>query len=222
MAPDKQFIIDHMNADHQESLSLYLQAYCHVSANASKSARLEDITLSDLLITTSTSGSGGGGSKTRYSVPFTPAMESLAETRPRVVAMNHEALARLGLSDIAVPEYRLPRGLDAILFIAGLTLPLVFARQAHFEPGGVAASLLSDGARQVVYDWQPVVLPGILVTHALEAAAFAVLRLRVHRVRAFSGAWWAWMATVMVEGGFAWKWFAAVVRDERVRQKHSK
>lgn len=216
MPPTKQFIIDHMNADHQDSLSLYLQAYNRVPSSTAQSAHLEDITLSDLLITTT--GGTQDKTKTRYSVPINPPMTSLSDTRPRVVAMTNTALARLNLSDTPVPGYRFPRGLHALFLLASLALPFVLARPASF-PG---FALLPEGARQVAHAWQPWLLPGLLGTHALEAVAFARLRLRVHRVPAWSAAWWAWITTVMVEGVFAWRWFAEVVREERVRREHAK
>lgn len=222
MPPTKQFIIDHMNADHQDSLALYLQAYNRVPSSSAQSAHLEDITLSDLLITTTTTPTTGGTqpqTKTRYSVPINPPMTSLSETRPRVVAMTNTALARLNLSDVPVPGYTFPRGIHAIFLLASVALPFLLARPAPNFPG---FGLLPDSARQLTHACQPWLLPGLLGTHALEAVAFARLRLRVHRVPAWSAAWWAWITTVMVEGVFAWRWFAEVVREERVRREHAK
>lgn len=100
-APTKSFIIKHMNTSHADSLSLYLRAYCGVSAHFAHPAILQDISHSDLLIT---------AKGTRYSVPINPPMTSLAETRARVVAMHKDSLQRLGLSDITIAEYRPPAG----------------------------------------------------------------------------------------------------------------
>lgn len=216
MAPTKQAIINHMNADHQESLSLYLQAYCSVGASTAKTAQLQDLTLSDLLIRTADG--------TRYTVPFTPPLKSLSEARPRVVALHHAALSRLGLSDVKVTEYRLPLGRDGVALLASLALYALFSTRSHFEPGatGFVPSLLSEGVSKVCYDLQPFVNPGIFITHVFEVLAFSQLRLKVHRVPALSGVWWAWMGTTLLEGIFSWKRFADVVRDTRVRQEHSK
>lgn len=216
MAPTKQATINHMNADHQESLSLYLQAYCSVGAGAAKTAQLQELTLSDLLISTADG--------TRYTVPFTPPLKTLSEARARVVAMHREALTRLGLSDVKVTEYRLPLGRDGVALLTSLALYAFFSTRSHFEPGatGFVPSLLSEGARRVCYSVQPFVNPGIFITHVFEAAAFSVLRLKVHRVPLFSGVWWAWMGTTLLEGVFSWRRFADVVRDTRVRQEHSK
>lgn len=216
MAPSKKGIIDHMNADHQESLSLYLQAYCSVSASTASTAQLQELTLSDLLISTADG--------TRYTVPFTPPMKSLSEARPRVVALHHEALSRLGLSDVKVTEYRLPLGRDGVSLLASLALYAFFSTRAHLEPGatGFVPDLLSEGVRRVCYNVQPFVNPGIFITHFFEALAFSQLRLKVHRVPLFSGVWWAWMGTTLLEGVFSWRRFADVVQDTRVRQQHSK
>ncbi|KKK21964.1 hypothetical protein AOCH_001859 [Aspergillus ochraceoroseus] len=124
----KDFIIKHMNADHQRSLSLYLQVYCSVSSRASQPPKLEDIRLTDLVI----SAQG-----TRYTIPFHPPLNSLAETRGRVVAMHKECLQRLGLSDIVIKEYRGPRGVQLAVFTCCLAAYVVYARRANFLPGSL-------------------------------------------------------------------------------------
>ncbi|PKX89531.1 DUF2470 domain-containing protein [Aspergillus novofumigatus IBT 16806] len=98
-APTKSFIIKHMNTNHADTLSLYLRAYCGVSAHFAHPAVLQDISLSDLLI----SAKG-----TRYSVPINPPMTSFSEARARVVAMHKDSLQRLGLSDITIADNFLP------------------------------------------------------------------------------------------------------------------
>lgn len=56
----KDFIIKHMNADHQDSLTLFLQAYCGITSTQAKNSQLEEISTSNLIIT---------AQGTRYSVP---------------------------------------------------------------------------------------------------------------------------------------------------------
>ena len=216
-AANKAFIIQHMNADHQDSLVLYLQAYCHVSAKDAKSARLEDISLSDLVI------SADG---VRYSVPIDPPMKSLSETRSRVVAMYQDSLQRLGFSDIPIKEYRVPRGQHLVVFMVCLATYIGFARRSNFLPGSIIYESLGlekvPSFTQFCYDIQPLLLPGMVGIHLLEASVLAVVRLRPHRVPFLSGVWFAWMASTFIEGYGAFRRTGEMVKEERVKREESK
>ncbi|TPR11833.1 hypothetical protein CAN33_0050690 [Aspergillus niger] len=180
MAPDRSnisFTITHMNANHQDSLAAYLQVYCHVSAREAKSARLEDITLSDLVI------SANG---TRYTVPIDPAMGSFSESRSRLVAMHQECLARLGRSDITIKEYRRPEGIEIFLFFVFATALVAFSRRSNFLPGSLFYETVGLGAvpplAQLFYKTQPFVLTVMAGSHVVEASLFTVKRLKRHGV----------------------------------------
>lgn len=171
-APTKSFIIKHMNTSHADSLSLYLRAYCGVSAHFAHPAILQDISHSDLLIT---------AKGTRYSVPINPPMTSLAETRARVVAMHKDSLQRLGLSDITIAEYRPPQGLQVVSLVLVVATLVVFGRRSNFLPGSAFYETVGLDRYPVFtrfcYDVAPVVVGLLLGSHLVEATLLAVKRL---------------------------------------------
>ncbi|CAK43681.1 hypothetical protein AnigIFM59636_000632 [Aspergillus niger] len=220
MAPDRSnisFTITHMNANHQDSLAAYLQVYCHVSAREAKSARLEDITLSDLVI------SANG---TRYTVPIDPAMGSFSESRSRLVAMHQECLARLGRSDITIKEYRRPEGIEIFLFFVFATALVAFSRRSNFLPGSLFYETVGLGAvpplAQLFYKTQPFVLTVMAGSHVVEASLFTVKRLKRHGVPVLSLVWCAWVVSNLIEGYTVWRRFDWVVRQEGAKREHGK
>lgn len=205
----KTAIINHMNADHQDSLSLYLQVYNKVPSSDTKSARLEDLSLTDLVIT---------AAGTRYSVPITPPMKSFSDARPRVVAMQKECLDRLGVSDIVVTEYRVPQGATAVVFALCVASYALFCRRSNFLPGSFVYDSMFSGvpaAAEFCYRIQPLLFPGLLGAHVLEAGLLAVKRLRRHRVPFLSGVWWAWVVSTVIEGFGAWQRFDGMVKQKQ-------
>lgn len=214
---NKDFIIKHMNADHQDSLVLYLQAYCHVSAGDAKSARLEDISLSDLVI------SADG---VRYSVPFDPPMKSFSDTRSRVVAMYKDSLQRLGLSEFAIKEYRAPQGFQIVIFVTCLATYIGFVQRSNFLPGSIVYESLGlekvPVFTQFCYDIQPLLFPAMVGIHVLESGLLAFLRLRPHRVPLFSGLWFAWMASTFIEGFGAFQRIKGMVKEEETKRENRK
>ncbi|KAI9931764.1 hypothetical protein MW887_010343 [Aspergillus wentii] len=178
----KDFIIKHMNADHQDSLVLYLRVYSQISAREAKSARLEDISLSDLVI------SANG---TRYSVPVDPPMKTFSDARSRVVAMHKECLQKLGISDIIIKEYRAPRGAGAVTFAICLAILLGYPRQTDFQPGSILYDTIGlaniPSVAEFLYSFQPLLFPLVLGAHLLETTLFAFLRLKPHGVTFLSG-----------------------------------
>ncbi|KAL2822854.1 hypothetical protein BJX63DRAFT_209 [Aspergillus granulosus] len=205
----KAFIIKHMNANHSRSLSLYLRAFCGLSESASASPTLEDVRLDDLVISTPNGG--------RYTIPFSPPLDTLAGARPRVVAMHKDALRRLGLSDIKITTYAPPRGGQIIGFALCLAVFLGYSRRANFAPG----SLLYETAglarfprfTEFSYNYQPWVLGILSVLHGFEAVVLlGWQRLRKYNVKAFSALWWVWIVLGFVEGFPAWMRFDALVK----------
>ncbi|GIJ84482.1 hypothetical protein Asppvi_003329 [Aspergillus pseudoviridinutans] len=217
MAPDttnKSFIIKHMNSSHADSLSLYLRAYCGVSAHYAQPAVLQDISLSDLLIT---------AKGTRYSVPINPPMASFSETRARVVAMHKDSLQRLGLSDITIREYRPPHGLQIVSLAMIVATLVVFSRRSNFLPGSVFYEMTGLDRYPVLtrfcYNVAPVVVGLLLGVHLVEVTLLAVKRLRPHGVRVASGLWFAWIVSNFVEGLPVWRRFDEMVREERMKRE---
>ncbi|OJJ47750.1 hypothetical protein ASPZODRAFT_1769791 [Penicilliopsis zonata CBS 506.65] len=201
MADRKQFIINHMNNDHQDSLVLYLRVYCRVAASDARSAHLDDVKLDQLLL------SANGN---RYSVPLQPPMASLADTRARVVALHHECLAALGLSDVQIKVYQPPQGvIQSAVFLVCLATYIAFSRRGNFLPGSflyeTLSSAFSPSSTRVeqfmdfCYTIQPILITLMLGIHIAESALLAA-RLRRHRVPLFSRVWWAWEISCMIEG----------------------
>lgn len=216
--PSKSFIIKHMNADHQDSLALYLQVYCKVAGRDACSAQLEDISLHDLVIR---------AKGTRYSVPLSPPMGSLSETRSRVVAMHRECLERRGLSDIRISAYRPPRSLHHItVFAVCLATYVAFSTASNFLPGALFYEVVGlrrvPGFARFCFRIQPILLPLMVGIHVLEASLLAVKRLRRHRVPALSRVWWAWVVSCFIEGFGAFQRFDQMVREQQTKAESGK
>ena len=206
-------IIKHMNTVRQDSLSFYLQVYNNVPASDTKSVRLEDVTLNDLLIT---------AAGTRYTVAINPPMNSLSDARPRLIAMHKECLSRLGLSDIVINEYRLPRGGQAVAFVLCASFYILSARRSNFLPGSVVYDSLLHKVPSIAgycYDHHPVAFLAFLGVHSMEAVLLAVKRLRVHRVPFLSGVWWAWVISTVIEGMTAFQRIDGMVKEQREQKK---
>ncbi|KAL1970648.1 hypothetical protein VTN77DRAFT_4292 [Rasamsonia byssochlamydoides] len=208
-------IVDHMNADHQHLLPLFLEVYCLVPRSIAQSAKMEDVSLTELVIR---------ANRTRYRVPFEPPLSSLDDVKQRVIDMRDHCLKTLGISDIVIKEYQPPTGSHAVLFIICLTTFIAFSRRSNFLPGSMLYSLV---LRQVprfavfCYTIQPLLLSTMVVIHLSEATHLAVKRLRPHRVPFFSRLWWCWVIDDFITGFTALLRFDALVRKERnKREKH--
>lgn len=216
MADRRQRIVDHMNTDHQDLLPLFLEVYCLVprSSTAAQSAKLEDVSLSELVIS---------ANRTRYRIPFEPPLSSLDDVRQRVIDMRDHCLQTLGISDIVVREYRPPTGPYAVLFTVCLATFIAFSRRSNFLPGSTLYSVCALGHvprfAAFCYTIQPVLLTTMTAIHLAEAVHLAVKRLRPHRVPLFSWLWWAWVIDDFIEGVGALTRFDALVREERDRLK---
>ncbi|PWY95549.1 integral membrane protein [Aspergillus sclerotioniger CBS 115572] len=220
MAQDRSnlaFTITHMNANHQDSLASYLQVYCHVSSREAKSARLEDISLSDLLI------SANG---TRYTVPIDPPMESFSESRTRLVAMHKECLERLGRSDITIKEYRRPEGKELLIFAVCLAGLVGFCRRSNFLPGSLFYETVGlsrvPALAELFYKTQLFVITTLAGSHMVEASLLTVKRLRRHGVPVLSLVWCAWVLNNLIEGFTVWARFDRMVMEERAKREHRK
>lgn len=210
----KDFIIKHMNADHGDSLQLYLQAYCRISASQAKGATLEDLTLSSLTLK---------ANGTRYSVPIDPPMTSFNEARGRLVALHKDSLQKLGRPEVTLTEYRAPRGHQVVIFaLCAFTYVSCFSRE-NLLPGSfvyenLGYKFLPDFAH-FVYNIQPLLFPAILGIHIFESALLAILKLKPHGVPFLSGLWFAWVASCMVEGFGTFQRINRIVKDKS-EKKH--
>lgn len=216
-AAAKQRIITHMNNDHQDSLIRYLQYYAQLSSFSARNAHLADISFDSLTILSSSS--------TPHTIPIKPTMTSWSEARPRVVAMDAEAVAGRGLSDITVKKYKPPRGFMTATFVACALSYLAFCRRSNFEPG----SVLYDALLKHVPSFakfcriiQPFLLGFMVVLHGGETVWMAKSRLEKHSVRMFSKVWWMWMLSCFVEGYGSGFRFDECVREEMARREGMK
>jgi len=208
-------IMTHMNADHQDSISRYLEHHHSVSSFGSRNAYLSNIDFTSMTVLPSPNSSKA------YKIAISPPMTSWSEARPRVVEMDAEATAALGRSAVTVKKYTPPRGFMAIVWIASFVTFIAFSRRANFRNG----SWCYDGLLKYVpsfgdFCWriQPLVLYPMVVLHATEAVYMERSRLRRHTVRAFGRVWWTWLFSTFVEGIGAFLRFDQTVKEEEERK----
>lgn len=209
----KDFIVKHMNADHADSLQLYLQAFCGITAREARDASLEDLSLSQLILR---------AQGTRYMVPVDPQMEDYSEARGRLLALRKESLEKLGRSDVTLTEYRAPRGFQAVIFALCLYTYASCFRRDNLLPGSfvyenLGYKFVPDFAH-FVYNIQPLLFPSVVGIHLLESALLAVKRLKPLGVPFMSGLWCAWVASIFVEGFGAFQRIGQIVKEERAKK----
>ena len=213
----KHRIITHMNADHQDSLIRYLEYYAHLSPFAARNAQLTDITFDSMTI--------ASGNNNIHNVPFKPPMTSWAEARPRVVAMDADAVKGLRRSNVTVKRYKGPRGwMTAVMVACALTF-LAFARPQNFVPGALLYDALLKyvpGFAKFCWRVQPLVIYPMLALHVAEAVHMERSRLRKHTVRMFSRTWWNWVVSTFVEGVGAFVRFDEIIREEEEKREKAK
>lgn len=219
----QQKICDHMNADHRDSLSFFLQVYCFVSAHEAESAEIEEIRLSGMTITTTTSPCPPTASKkTHYFVPFEPELSSLSQMRHQVIAMHNHSLNALGRSDITVTEYRRPKGFSAVVFTACVATFAAFSRRANFVDGSGLYSLVLrhvPGFAAFCYKIQPLVMTLMVAIHLSEAIHLALYRLRPHGVAFGSPLWFCWIVNDFLEGYTTLLRFDALVAEKGAKKQ---
>ncbi|KAJ5106443.1 hypothetical protein N7456_003118 [Penicillium angulare] len=210
----KDFIIKHMNADHGDSLQLYLQAFNKISAREARNAQIEDLTLSSLTLK---------ANGARYHVPIDPPMKDFNEARGRLVALHKESLHRLGRSEIALTEYRAPKGFLQIA-IFGLTFftYVTCFQQSNLLPGAFVYENLGykyvPDFAHFVYNIQPFLFPAVTVIHTLESILLAVLKLKPHGVPVLSGLWCKWVASCFIEGYGSFQRIDQFVKEQEAKK----
>lgn len=209
----KDFIIKHMNADHQDSLSLFLQAYCGITSSQAKTANLEDLSLTGLIIT---------AYGTRYSVPINPPMANYSESRTRMVAMHKDSLKRLGRSDITLTEYRAPhKPVPIVIFALCLFTYASCFQRSNLLPGSFVYEyfgykFVPDFAH-FVYSIHPWFFPLVLGIHILESVLLIITQLRPLGVPMFSVLWCKWVASCFVEGFDTFVRIKQIAKEQRAK-----
>lgn len=223
----QQQICAHMNADHRETLSFFLQVYCLVSPEEAQSAALEEIRLSGMTVTTTRTTTEDDNtdnscpSKTHYFVPFEPELSSLHEVRQHVVRMHHHSLKALGRSDITITEYRPPTGFPAVVFTACLLTFTAFSRRANFQEGSSLYALVLrhvPGFAVFCYTIQPLLMTLMITIHLGEALYMWRYRLRPHNIAFGSRLWFSWFVNDFIEGFTVLKRFDALVEEKRAKK----
>ncbi|KAG8627133.1 hypothetical protein KVT40_004616 [Elsinoe batatas] len=213
-AAAKQRIISHMNADHHDSVVRYLEHYHKQSSWSAYSARITDVTLSDI-----TFQSDAG----RFSTPLNPPMTSFREARERLVAMDKECVQALGRSDITIRDFETPYGWYLYLFIIVSATFVAFSRRANFAPNSLAAAIMPDVLRRFNYAIQPYLLFGLFAIHGTEAYVMANGRLKKHNVNMRTKTFWLWVGDAFIEGFGSFHRFDKIVKEKqaaKAQQKH--
>ncbi|KAL9050703.1 MAG: hypothetical protein Q9162_006477 [Coniocarpon cinnabarinum] len=209
-------ILSHMNADHADSLVVYLQYYHGLSSFSARKARLTDISPVRMEIRISPNAI--------YRIPFDPPLADWSETRGRVVAMDQEARTSLGISNITVKKYVRPDKAWqwTILFAVAFTFMLLGRGREALSPttGGITAPLKDrfPGAFAWLYKIQPLVLYPTLAIHLAEAVIMDQTRLAKHNVPRGGRLWWTWVLMTFL-GGFPnfWRFDALIDAEQKAR-----
>ena len=217
----KTRIITHMNVDHKRSITLYARHYNNLPWSMARTAKLEDLTLDHLILTSSFA---------RLTIALNPPLASFSAARERLVAMHNECLSALKLSDTVVTTYRPPTkwwewGAGIMVFFILTTFP--FRASLHPDSGG----LISQGwslrglvpwLAKLAWRVAPLVLPLVWVIHVAEVGWWMLPRLRRHGVELGSAVWWCWMVDCFLEGGGAWLRFDKLVKEMEVSKVKGK
>lgn len=204
-------ITTHMNAVHRDSLSLFLQHYCHVPPSPSTPGSTTLVTLHlDSLILASEGK--------RYYIPLHPPMASFSEIRPRMKAMHQECLDAFDLSDVKITSHLAPQTLiERAVFISVVLTMLAFSRRGNFVPGSIFYETFGMGRVPNFASFcariQPWLIVAVLAIHVAEALWMARTRLRRHRVRRWSRLWCMWLGSCFIDGFFSFRRFDGMVRE---------
>ena len=229
----KARIITHMNADHAFSLSLFARYYCKLPVQQSYTAKLTDVELTHLIISTTSTFTNYTTNRTtaRNYIPLTPPLSSFSDARERMVAMHNEALAGLDLSDVIVTEYRPPKTpLHVFIFAICLGTWISFCYRPNLLPTAPITPIYAfwslggswPALASFMHYIQPLPITAMIVIHTAEAVHLARTRLRKHRVPTGSRLWWSWVISSFIEGLGAFQRFDAIVRSREEEKKHKK
>ncbi|KAL9113237.1 MAG: hypothetical protein Q9227_002572 [Pyrenula ochraceoflavens] len=196
-----------MNADHQDSLIVFVEYYCRVPTKLALDATLEDLERTHLIIQCKAG---------RLYIPLDPPLKSWSEARERMIEMHHAAFKGLGRSEISVSEYVPPASLSQALVFTAVTVAFIaFSRRANFESGSILHQLVLykfPGFEKLCYTLQPYVIVFMMVIHTTESIVMDRTRLRKHGVKTGTGLWWKWMISCFFEGFFSFRRFDELVK----------
>ncbi|KAH6608036.1 integral membrane [Trichoderma cornu-damae] len=213
----KKRIITHMNTQHTRELSHYLRHYVGLSPRAAASSpAIQDMNLSSMTIKTSNG---------TYNVPLSPPLESWAEARPRVIAMDETAREALGISDIYITEYSMPQGFDYVplvgvvfYFVCATGLPWIVPGSVPWE---VLKAVFPGGPEWFRWTVKTIFWP-VVGIHLVEALLLDRRRLQKHGVARWSWVWWAWTSAIFFEGLTTWRRLDRVVSEKRAEKEAKK
>ncbi|KAA8894037.1 hypothetical protein FN846DRAFT_456020 [Sphaerosporella brunnea] len=194
-------VCQHMNNDHADALCDYARYYARLPTSLAKTARLT--TLSTTKLTLTITSSHGGTSE--VNIPLSPPMESLLESRERLVAMAHEAAEGLGRSRYKVTRFVLPDPVGvAVVAAVGFGYWSFWNASAVFARGGFVKEKIFlgglDSVSALLEKYGGMLFWGVLAIHAVECVWIHRSRLRKHGVPTASSLWWKWILMTFFEG----------------------
>ena len=203
-------ILKHMNADHQDSISLYLRNFASVPYTQSLSGRMDDISPSGMTLSYEVNKASGSGARNTYFLPFDPPLEpSLTNARAKLVELSHAASAAVGQSPIRVRKYVLPSPGQAWVNIVGLLFGIAtFVFEPMLEKGAFVPTYFlwgNESLRALFADHRPAWLAVIAAIHVGEALVMYPKAWK-HCPRApnvlggegLGSAGWAWVASTVL------------------------
>lgn len=209
----QQRILSHVNNDHKEALSHYLQHFAKVASATASTPQtppvLVDVDLNKMVIR-------AGGDGKEHTVNFTPPLSSWEEMRGRFVEMD--TTARDALSDVVVTEYAPPEGTAAAVFCLIVFYFTCYASLGLVVPGSplwnLNEAIFPGGA--VTYKWVvSIIFWPVVAIHTAEAIAFDQTRMKRHGVPRFGVLWWLWEVNCWVEGYTCWKRIDEIIEEKR-------
>ncbi|PBP16235.1 hypothetical protein BUE80_DR013052 [Diplocarpon rosae] len=204
-------IIKHMNADHADSLSYYLQHFCQLSPRAARGGTLVAISLAAMRLRTADGRA--------HTVPFQPPLTAWSEARARSVAMDREARAALDISPIRITAYAPPRTpVHVAVFATCLFTVAALATHRWIVPGTWVYDgplrCFPGGPERFVWLARTLFWPFIVI-HLGEAWNLDRTRLRRHGVERGTILWWTWILSCGVEGYGCYQRIDATVARKR-------
>lgn len=219
----KDRIIRHMNADHHDSLVDYLRFYAKVPAQEAATAELVDINTGGMTLTRVTEPNGP---PRPIVIPIDPPMDSLKQSRERLVAMAFESMEGLGRSRWKVESYP-SASLSGITYgvLATTILALVLFPDETLRPGAKARQYLlldSGAAARWLFTYQREIRSVIMGSAVYNAIMPMRRRLQRHCYKSSWGQWVAWFGAALFEGPFACRLFDSEVKSAEAQASNKK
>jgi hypothetical protein len=196
----------------------YLEAYNKISMFQTGSAKMTDISLTEMRFTCNGQ---------HHTIAFDPPMKSFREARERTVQLDKDALKLLGRSDLHIDKYIPPTVniFHLVNFSTCLLCYLFLPFPSIWQRGSILYDTLlhhvpryADFVAQVGW-W--IVVCIMIPIHTTEAGLMA-RRLRTkHGLTPFDGMWWAWTTSCFVEG-ITSKWRLDGLLEEQRKEKDAK